>query len=101
MAESLALSLFKDIAQRHKDLVSGYLRENGFADIPLLSARLCLAFWFNNSSLRALVGDKLLANKDGEICETTFDAARVGDKDLVGFYFSAHWCPVWLCFMTL
>merc|ERR1712241_1588577 len=39
------------------------------------------------------IGDKLFVNKGGEISETTFDAAKVGDKDLVGFYFSAHWCP--------
>jgi len=45
------------------------------------------------SPLKALLGDKLLANKAGEISETSFDAAKVGDKDLVGFYFSAHWCP--------
>ena len=50
----------------------------------------------NNFSLKALVGDKLLVNKDGEISEVTFDASKAGDKALVGFYFSAHWCPVWL-----
>merc|ERR1711971_1465238 len=44
-------------------------------------------------SLKDLVGDKLLVNADGKISETTFDAAKVGDKGLVGFYFSAHWCP--------
>merc|ERR1712115_754415 len=39
------------------------------------------------------IGDKLLVNKGGEVGETTFDDAKVGDKDLVGFYFSAHWRP--------
>merc|ERR1712038_793379 len=32
------------------------------------------------SPLKDLIGDKLYVNKGG-------------DKDLVGFYFSAHWCP--------
>ena len=40
-----------------------------------------------------MIGDKLLQNKDGVISETTFDEAKVGEKQLVGFYFSAHWCP--------
>ena len=44
-------------------------------------------------SLKDFVGDKLLTNKGGELGETTF-ADGVEGKALVGFYFSAHWCPV-------
>eukprot|EP01084_Bolivina_argentea_P308409 533295_1 len=42
-----------------------------------------------DGDLKALIGDKFL-KQDGTV--TTFKDSVAGN-DLVGFYFSAHWCP--------
>ena len=42
------------------------------------------------TALKELIGDKFL-KKDGKI--TTFDEGISGN-DLIGLYFSAHWCGV-------
>ena len=44
----------------------------------------------NNDELKELVGDKFL-KQDGSV--TTYDDSIKGN-DLIGFYFSAHWCGV-------
>ena len=44
----------------------------------------------NNDDLKELIGDKFL-KKDGNT--TSYDESIKGN-DLIGIYFSAHWCGV-------
>merc|ERR1719195_2504474 len=43
------------------------------------------------NALKEMIGDKFLKHETNGGGETTFDESIAG-ADLVGFYFSAHWC---------
>ena len=44
-----------------------------------------------SNSLKDLIGDKFVGKNNKKIVSKSFDEV-VGDSDLVGLYFSAHWC---------